>query len=124
MLFGLAFVSSGYWLIIFGTLGSIAGTFGVPAISVFGPELFPTKLRSGANVIATVAGRIGSAVGLILVGVGRANGLSYGTPIALLMLGPVVLSVIVLIFFPETMGETLEEINPDDLGNDFPKGLI
>ena len=124
VLFGLAFVSSGYWLIIFGTLGSIAGTFGVPAISVFGPELFPTKLRSGANVIATVAGRIGSAVGLILVGVGRANGLSYGTPIALLMLGPVVLSVIVLIFFPETMGETLEEINPDDLGNDFPKGLI
>ncbi len=124
LLFGLAFVTSGYWLIIFGTLGSIAGTFGVPAISVFGPELFPTKLRSGANVIATVAGRIGSAVGLILVGVGRARGMSYGTPIALLMVGPIILSVVVLLFFPETMGETLEEINPDDLGDDFPTGLV
>jgi MFS family permease len=114
LLLGLAFLSSGGMLIIFSALGAMVGTAAVPAMAVFGPEFFPTRLRSGANAFATVASRVGSVIGLIVVGIAASNGLGYGTPIAALAIFPIGLAILVWRRFPETRGETLEQINPDD----------
>ncbi|MCL5973196.1 MAG: MFS transporter [Ferrimicrobium sp.] len=114
LLLGLAFLSSGTPLFIFSALGAMVGTAAVPAMAVFGPELFPTRLRSGANAVATVASRVGSVVGLIAVGIAASNGAGYGAPIATLAIFPIGLALIVWRRFPETKGETLEDINPED----------
>lgn len=114
LLLGLAFLSSGSLLIVLAALGAMIGTAAVPAMAVFGPELFPTRLRSGANAVATVASRVGSVAGLLVVGVAASHGLGYGTPIAMLAIFPIALAPIVWHAFPETRGATLEEINPED----------
>ena len=49
-------------------VGSIIGGLAVPALAVYGPELFPTALRTKANVIITVLGVSGSVIGLLAVG--------------------------------------------------------
>ncbi len=112
---GLAFLSSGWLLFTFAALGAAAGTIAVPPMAVYGPELFPTRLRASANALITALSRVGSIVGLFLVGLGASNGLGYGLPIAMLATAPLLLSLFVLLFFPETKGTSLESINPEDL---------
>ncbi|MHB8190711.1 MAG: MFS transporter [Ferrimicrobium sp.] len=114
LLLGGAFLSSGAVLVALAGFGTIAGTSASPALSVFGPELFPTRLRSSANSIATVASRIGSVTGIFFVGYLAAHGWGFGTPIALLAIFPLLLAIIVWRYFPETRGESLENINPED----------
>ncbi|MFL6204038.1 MAG: MFS transporter, partial [Acidimicrobiales bacterium] len=47
---------------------AITGAMVVPAISVYGPELFPTSLRGRANGVIALTSLAGSAVGLSLAG--------------------------------------------------------
>ncbi len=115
ILAGLAFISSGWLMFTLAALGAAAGTAAVPAMAVYGPELFPTRLRASANAVVTVLSRVGSIAGLFLVGLGASGGLGYGLPIAMLAAAPLLLSLIVLLFFPETKGTSLESINPEDL---------
>ena len=93
---------------------AIIGAAVLPALGVYGPELFPTSLRGRANGLLYVSDRLGGASGLLTVGflAGPLGGL--GRPLALLALGPLALSVIVLTLFPETAGVELETLNPED----------
>lgn len=95
------------------TLGSVIGGLAVPALAVYGPELFPTALRTKANVIITVLGVTGSVIGLLAVG-RLAERWSLGPGIAALSVGPALVVAFLIPRYPETAHRELEELNPED----------
>jgi MFS family permease len=110
----LTFLSSGAWMWTASLLGGILAGATVPALGVYGPELFPTALRARANGILGVTGVIGAAVGLLVAGaLSDALG-GLGRALAVLSIGPMILAVLVLTRYPETAGLELETINPED----------
>jgi predicted MFS family arabinose efflux permease len=86
----------------------------VPALGVYGPELFPTWLRGRANAVITTITVGGSATGLVIAGQldERYGGLSRG--MTLLGIGPLVVVALIVFLYPETANRELEEINPED----------
>jgi MFS family permease len=94
--------------------GAICGAMVVPALGVYGPELFPTSLRGRANGGISILGVTGSVLGLAIAGVlsDRWNGL--GPALALLSIGPLLMAVLVLVKYPETVHRELEDLNPED----------
>jgi MFS family permease len=111
-----AMVLAGGWpMWVLSAGGAIVGTMVVPALGVYGPELFPTALRGRANGIIAILGVTGSVIGLASAGFlsDRWNGL--GPALALLSIGPLLMAALVLIAYPETARRELEELNPEDL---------
>ena len=86
----------------------------VPALGVYGPELFPTAARGAANGVINLASVVGSAIGLVLAGVlsDRFGGL--GPAMAVLSIGGVAVVLLVLFLYPETASLELEDLNPHD----------
>jgi MFS family permease len=114
-----AFYFAGGWgLWLWAVLGAIIVDAQIPALAVYGPELFPTSLRGRANGIITVASLAGSAVGLAAAGALADHFGRIGPALALLSLGPFLLAVLVVFAFPETARRELEEINPEDRGDE------
>lgn len=108
------FVSSTETLVWLGSMvGSMAGALAVPALAVYGPELFPTALRTKANVVITILGVAGSAVGLVIAG-RLADAWSLGPAIAVLAVAPVLAALVLIPLYPETAHKELEELNPED----------
>ncbi len=110
----LSFVLAGPPMWIAKLLGNIVGAIAVPAMAVYGPELFGTHDRGRANALIVTAGVIGSAIGLVSVGALSDVWGNLGAPIALMALGPLIVAVLVIVRFPETAGLDLEELNPED----------
>ena len=109
------YLSTGWPLWAWSTVGSIVGAATIPALGVYGPELFPTSLRGRANGVIAVLGRAGSVVGLIAAGqLSETFDDRLGPALALLALGPMALAVLVLVAYPETAHTELEELNPED----------
>jgi MFS family permease len=96
------------------SLGAIVAAATVPALGVYGPELFPTSLRAKANGIITLGSVIGSAVGLTLAGRMADRWGSMGPGIAVLAVGPVIVALLVVALYPETAHIELEDLNPED----------
>jgi MFS family permease len=94
-------------------LGSVFGGLAVPALAVYGPELFPTALRTKANVVITGLGVSGSVIGLVIAG-RLAERWSLGPGIAVLGVAPVLVVLFLIPRFPETAHRELEELNPED----------
>ena len=86
----------------------------VPAFGIYGPELFPTGLRGQANALIQGFSRVGSVIGLVVVGRLADHLGNYGRPMAIVALGPLALIVLILVAFPETAHLELEELNPED----------
>ena len=107
--------SSGWPLWAWSTVGSVVGGATIPALGVYGPELFPTSLRGRANGVIAVLGRAGSVVGLVGAGL-LADRFDdrLGPAMALLALGPAALAILVLVAYPETAHTELEDLNPED----------
>jgi MFS family permease len=95
-------------------VGSVIGAMTVPALGVYGPELFSTGVRARANALLVVAGILGSGVGLLTAGPLSDHLGGLGPTLALLAIGPAILAVLVLTRYPETAHLELEEINPED----------
>jgi MFS family permease len=93
---------------------SIIGGATLPALGVYGPELFPTRLRGRANGLIVMASTAGAVTGLLLAGVLSDALGGLGAALALLSIGPAVLVVLVLTRYPETAHLELEELNPED----------
>jgi MFS family permease len=92
---------------------SIVGGASLPALGVYGPELFPTGVRAKANGVLVVAGVLGSSSGLLLAG-WLSDRWSLGPALAVLALGPAVLAALVVTRYPETARLELEDLNPED----------
>ncbi len=86
----------------------------VPALGVYGPELFSTSLRARANAVITTVTVGGSALGLVVAGWfdDRYGSLSRG--VTLLGIGALVVAAMVAFLYPETASRELEDINPED----------
>ena len=111
----LSFFSSGAVLWLLTLVGVILTASAVPALAVYGPELFGTHDRGRANGVVVTIGVIGSAVGLVTAGfVSDRLGGELGPALALLAAGPLLVAVLIRVRYPETAGLELEELNPED----------
>jgi MFS family permease len=114
VLLALSFTFDGPAMWLTATVGAIFAAALVPALSVYGPELFPTSLRGRANGIINTVATIGSVIGLVLAGFLIDELGSFGLALGLLAIGPLIMAVVVLAFFPETARRELEDLNPED----------
>ncbi len=110
-----AFFTSGPALWLLTLASTLAGGLTVPALAVYGPELFGTHDRGRANGLVVTLGVTGSAVGLFTAGwLSDQLGGRLGPALALLAIGPLIVAGLVLVKFPETAGRELEDLNPQD----------
>ncbi|HET7722299.1 MAG TPA: MFS transporter, partial [Acidimicrobiales bacterium] len=110
-----AMVLSGGWpMWALSVLGAIVGAATVPALGVYGPELFPTSLRGRANGVIAILGVTGSVIGLLVAGYLSERWDGLGPALAVLSVGPALMAVLVLVAYPETAHRELEELNPED----------
>jgi predicted MFS family arabinose efflux permease len=107
------FNAAGWPLWAFSGIGSLIGAAAVPALGVYGPELFPTGARGAANGILSAAARGGSVLGLVLTGY-LVDRIGYGRAFSYLAVGPLILAILILAAYPETAHRELEELNPED----------
>ena len=110
----LMYLSHGPGIYAWSVVGAIVGAATVPALGVYGPELFPTSLRGRANGAIGLCGVLGASTGLLVAGTlsDRFGGL--GPALSLLALGPAVVVALVLVAYPETAHRELEDLNPED----------
>ena len=94
--------------------GNIVSAASIPALGVYGPELFPTSLRGRANGLVGVCALGGSAAGLVLAGTLGEHFGRLGPAMAILAAGPLLVGLLIVLAYPETAGRELEEINPED----------
>jgi MFS family permease len=110
-----AMVLSGGWpMWALSVLGAVVGAATVPALGVYGPELFPTSLRGRANGVISILGVTGSVIGLLVAGYLSDRWGGLGPALAVLSVGPALMAVLVLVAYPETAHRELEELNPED----------
>jgi len=109
----LMFYSSGVGLYAWSALGSLIGAAAVPALGVYGAELFPTEARGAANGGIGFASRLGSVIGLVVVGQ-LADHIGLPSALAWMAIGPLILTVLILTAYPETAHRELEDLNPED----------
>ena len=76
-------------------VGTVISAAAIPALGVYGPELFPTALRGRANGLVAVSSLAGSAAGLILGGVLADRFGRIGPAMSILAVGPLLLAVLV-----------------------------
>jgi MFS family permease len=108
------FLATGSWIWIWSVLGAVIGAAAVPALGVYGPELFPTASRGSANGGINLAAVTGAVVGLLSAGL-LSDALGGLPPaMALLSLGPLVVVILIVVAYPETAHRELEDINPGD----------
>ena len=99
------------WVLI--AVGALLSSSTVPSLGVYRAEMFSTIRRSKSNGLLGVAGVAGSFVGL-WAGGNMIESWGYGTAFSILMAGPLLVAVLVLLFYPETTRRSLEELNPED----------
>jgi len=111
----LSFLSHGFGLWLFALGGVVLGGMAVPALAVYGPELFGTHDRGRANGTIVTIGVAGSAVGLVIAGaLSDSMGGSLAPALLLLAIGPIIVAGLVVTLFPETAATELEDLNPED----------
>jgi MFS family permease len=97
-------------------MAALIGSVAIPALGVYGPELFPTGQRGAANGGLQVISVAGSSLGLLAAGWLADRFDALGPAMALLAVGPALLVLLVAIWYPETAHRELEDLNPVDRG--------
>jgi MFS family permease len=96
------------------TATAIVGGSYIPALGVYTTELFPTGRRGLANGIIAATSLVGSSIGLLVAGAMLDNDIDYGPVMAVLAVGPLLVTILVAVAYPETAHLELEQINPED----------
>jgi MFS family permease len=109
-LLALSFSVSGPLMWIVAILGGFAFGLSYPALAVYRGELFPTGVRGLAGGIIMTSALVGGSFGLIGAGRVLDTGVSYGTVMMALVLGPLIASIVVWFRYPETAHLELEDI--------------
>ncbi len=86
----------------------------VPAMRGYQTELFPTRSRGRVGGMLDVVLVAGSATGLFAVGYLSERTGSLGQSIGMMVFAPLIVAVVIILFFPETADQELETFNPDD----------
>jgi MFS family permease len=110
----LFYFSSGPALWAWSAIGALIGSAGIPALGVYGPELFPTSLRGRAGGLIAALGVLGSGIGIAGAGLLADRFGSLGPALAVLAPGPLLVAILVLVAYPETAHRELEDLNPED----------
>ncbi|MDX2381532.1 MAG: MFS transporter [Acidimicrobiia bacterium] len=100
------------WL--FSLAGGMLASAAYPALAVYRAELFPTGNRSRAAGLVTAAALLGGIGGLVTTGGLLDADWSYGSVMATLAIGQIVVTLLVVIAYPETAHRELEDLNPED----------
>jgi MFS family permease len=108
------YFSGGRALYAWMTVGSLLGYAMVPALAVFGGELFPTGRRGRAGGILTILAAVGGVIGLAGTGLLSDAVGTIGPALAVMAIGPLLLVALIVAAYPETAGRRLEEMNPSD----------
>jgi MFS family permease len=87
----------------------------VSGAAILGVELTPTRIRSVAQSISVVGGRIGASISAFLFPVLFGTIGEIGT-ISLLAVTAIAGGILTMFLIPETSGRSLEAINKEDLG--------
>ena len=107
--FGLLAYSGSRWALIAGyILGVLAGSLFAPAAGAFVNELFPTQVRASVAGWQIAAGVIGAVAGLLVFGAVADIGDRFSVAAAVTFL-PMIPSVVLLWWLPETRGRELED---------------
>lgn len=107
-----SYLSGGWALWTWVTLGSVMSYGVAPALSVYGPELFPSGVRSTAAGVLGALGAAGGVVGLLAAaGLSDAIG-TIGPALGVLAVGPALMVALVVVAYPETARRPLEALNP------------
>lgn len=106
------YLVSSPWIWPLVLIGGMSGSAGGAALSVYGVELFPTRVRAAANVVLVIITVLGSGAGLVAAGV-LSGALGLGPAIAVLVIAPLAGAVVVVLGFPETVGRDLDETSGD-----------
>ena len=110
------YFASGAQMWLWAIASNIINAAEIPALGVYGPELFPTSLRGRANGITAVVALGGSVAGLLTVGALSDRFGSIGPAMAIVGIGPLLLALLIGLAFPETARQELEDLNPEDRG--------
>ena len=104
---------AGMWFtaMIAGIVSAGAG----PSLGVYGAEMFSTGRRGQSNGAISIFAVLGSACGLLLIGDLSERFGSFGEAFTLLSICPILVVLLVLVFFPESRNRELEDLNPEDL---------
>lgn len=118
----LSYQLTGINLWLTAAVGATCAAAAVPALRGYQTELFPTRSRGRVGGMLDVVVVSGSATGLFAVGylVGRSDDL--GRSIATMVFAPILVAIVIILFFPETAEKELEEFNPDDPELASPSG--
>lgn len=108
------FAATGAWIWVWSVFGAVVGAAAVPALGVYGPELFPTASRGSANGGINLAAVAGAVVGLLAAGLLSESLGGLPAAMALLSVGPVVVVLLIVLAYPETAQRELEDLNPGD----------
>ena len=109
-----AFSVGGIGLWGFSLLAGVLGSAVYPAMAVYRTELFPTANRTRATGFITASALIGGIGGLSLAGRLIDGGWSYGSTMGLLAIGQLIVTILVVVAYPETAHQELETLNPED----------
>ena len=113
-LIGMSFMLSSVGMWMSAIAGGIVGAIAYPALAVYRGELFPTGNRATSSFLITVAALLGGSIGLVAGGILVDSGWSYGTVMLSFAAISLVVSVLILMYYPETANKDLEELNPQD----------
>lgn len=110
----LSFHFQATWMWTAAIVGAIVAAAAYPSLAVYRTELFPTANRGRAAYLILASALVGGSISLLLTGALLDAGWSHGTVMMALVIGPALVSVIVLTTYPETAHRELEELNPED----------
>jgi MFS family permease len=108
------FSIGGWPMWVSSTAAAVIGGAAIPALGVYGAELFPTGNRGKASGLISMLSLVGSSIGLVAAGWALDQTIGYGTVMAVLAIGPLVVAALVVIIYPETAHHELEDLNPED----------